>query len=152
MREETLTSLNRARAVLENAKGESLRRRAEHHNKKKKKIQEDAEKKLNQAHHWVHQLWNEEKGGKSRRSWVYAVYWHPDVIYWRQNLITLWKTSGLECSLRLACQWHWSFTGHCNFWTGHTFQVYITSHNHHWMPPATSLSTFARCLRKQIMG
>lgn len=35
MREETLTSLNRARAVLENAKGESLRRRAEHHNKKK---------------------------------------------------------------------------------------------------------------------
>lgn len=37
MREETLTSLNRARAVLENAKGESLRRRAEHHNKKKKK-------------------------------------------------------------------------------------------------------------------
>lgn len=53
MREETLTSLNRARAVLENAKGESLRRRAEHHNKKKK-MQEDAEKKLNQAHHWVH--------------------------------------------------------------------------------------------------
>lgn len=44
----------------------------------KLRTDEDAQRKLEKAHPWIHQLWEEQKGGELKRSWGYAVYWSPD--------------------------------------------------------------------------
>ena len=80
MSEEELASMDRARAVvyedwekmaIENASGDVLRCHLERHDKK---MQDDVQKRLAIVRPWIHELWDEEKGGELRRPWGYAAY------------------------------------------------------------------------------